>query len=228
MLESGECTVVLFWYPRDFTWQSWLFCFKGQRERHSKRKIIWNTLCRYLSSGLRTRLKKRTKPNQNNHTPQKAQFIYYYWDLFRFLLHKLHDGLAFCWWEIFPRRNVSLASSGNAQYPGDVSCLTFSFSRDYWAFAETREVIFLSLTSSSTCSCKALAFMLKAKLACDSGCTWACPPSACLSKTDLGWDTLAMFWWQVAQWALEIPVQYPAIAHLCFHAFSPRELGGQR
>lgn len=54
--------------------------------------------------------------------------------------------------------------------------------------------------------------MLEAKLACDSGCTWVCPPSACLSKTELGWATLATFWWQVAQWALEIPVWYPAIA----------------
>lgn len=54
--------------------------------------------------------------------------------------------------------------------------------------------------------------MLEAKLACDSGCTWVCPPSACLSKTELGWATLATFWWQVAQWALEIPVQYPAVA----------------
>lgn len=69
-----------------------------------------------------------------------------------FLLCKPCDGFAFCWWEILPRRNVSLTSSGNAQYPGDASCLTFCFSSDYWAFAQMREVIFLSLMSSSTCN----------------------------------------------------------------------------
>lgn len=70
--------------------------------------------------------------------------------------------------------------------------------------------------------------MLKAKLAYDSGYTGVCLPSACLSKTELGWATLATFWWQVAPRTLEIPVQYRAIAHSCFRTFSNREFGGRR
>lgn len=54
------------------------------------------------------------------------------------LLCKLRDSLAFLRWENLLRRNVSLASSGNAQYPGDSSCLTFCFSSDYWTFAQMR------------------------------------------------------------------------------------------
>lgn len=70
-----------------------------------------------------------------------------------FLLCKPRDSFAFrWWWEILPSRNVSLTSSGNAQYPGDASCLTFCFSSDYSAFAQMREVILLSLMSSSTCN----------------------------------------------------------------------------
>lgn len=59
--------------------------------------------------------------------------------------------------------------------------------------------------------------MLKAKLAYDSGYTGVCPPSAFLSKTELGWATLATFWWQVAGWAQEIPFQYWAIVYPCSH-----------
>lgn len=43
-------------------------------------------------------------------------------------------------------------SSGNVQYPGDASFLTFCFSSDYWVFAQMRKIIFLSLTSNSTCN----------------------------------------------------------------------------
>lgn len=133
--------------------------------------------------------------------------IYYYWDLFNFLLCKLHDGLAFCRWENLLRRNVSLASSGNAQYPGDASCLTFCFSSDYWAFAQTREVIFLSLTSSSTCNYVIVRlFPLRLRL------NWLMTvdiqgfvlPVLFWARLSLGWATLATFWWQVARWAQEI------------------------
>lgn len=36
-----------------------------------------------------------------------------------------------------------------------------------------------------------------------------------------------MFWWQVAQQAQEIPVQWWAIAHPCSHTFSHSKFGDQ-
>lgn len=69
--------------------------------------------------------------------------------------------------------------------------------------------------------------MLKATLAYNGGYTGVCPPSAFLSKAELGWAALAVFWWQVAWRAQEVPVQYWAVVHPCFHTFSRREFGGQ-
>lgn len=80
------------------------------------------------------------------------------------------------------------------------------------------------MATSSTCNY--VIVRLKAKRSYNSEHAGVCPPRAFLSQTELGWVTLAMFWWQVAHQAQEIPDQWWAIDHSS-HTFSHSKFGGQ-
>lgn len=54
-----------------------------------------------------TKKPKPTKQQQKKTHPPKSLTDLLHQDQFNFLLCNLHDGLAFCWWEIIPRSSVS-------------------------------------------------------------------------------------------------------------------------